>query len=367
MHDPRIGTMAQVLVRYSLDLEPGDRAMIVSSPLAEPLVERVFAEALGVGALPEVSLEPVNLRRIFLLGASDEQLADISPRERMAVESYDAYLKIGAPANTRDLTGIPPGRIAARSKATEPLLRMQMRRGAEGSLRWTTTQYPTAACAQDADMSLEEYEDFVFGACLLNDPDPVASWRTVHDDQERIVSYLAGKRRFEVRSACVDLRYEAGGRRWINSDGRHNFPSGEVFTCPHEGSMEGKAVFTYPAVVMGREIAGVSLEFKEGVVVRATAQKGEDLLAQLLRTDAGASRVGEIAIGTNYGIRRFTRNILFDEKIGGTMHLAIGAAYPETGGRNPSAVHVDFIADLASGGEYYADGELFYKDGAFLI
>jgi aminopeptidase len=359
--------MAQVLVHYSLELRPGDRTMIVSSPRAEPLVELVFAEALRAGALPDVSLEPLSLRRIHLQTASAEQLGDISPRERLAVETYDAYLKISAPANTRDLASVPRGRLAERSRATEGLQRTWLRRAAEGALRWTSTQFPTEACAQDAEMSLPEYEEFVFAACLLNDADPVASWHAVHVVQEGIVAYLAGKSEFRIRSAAVDLTYRAGGRKWINSDGHRNFPSGEVFTSPEEGSMEGVATFSFPAVVHGREVSGITLEFKMGEVVRASAQKGEDVLHELLHTDEGSRRVGEVAIGTNYGITRFTRNILFDEKIGGTMHLAVGAAYPETGGTNSSAVHVDLIADLAHGGEYYADGELFYKDGAFLI
>lgn len=366
MHDPRLEKMSRVLTRYSLGLRAGDRVMIMSYPQAQTLAELVFVEALRLGAFPEVTLEPANLRRLYLTGASPEQLADISPRERLVVDSYDAILKIAAPTNTRDLSGLPPDRLAARSRATGSLQRTWLRRGAEGSLRWTSTQFPTEAGAQDADMSLAEYEDFVFGACLLNDQDPVASWQRIHDEQERIVRYLQSRSRFCIRSPSIDLTYQAAGRRWINSDGHHNFPSGEVFSSPEEDSMEGVATFDFPAVVMGREISGITLEFRGGKVVKATAAKGDALLQELIHTDLGACRVGEVAIGTNYGITRFTRNILFDEKIGKTMHLAIGAAYPETGGTNESAIHVDFIADMAAG-EYAADGEVFYRDGAFLI
>ncbi|MBN1425963.1 aminopeptidase [Candidatus Fermentibacteria bacterium] len=366
MRDPRLERMARVLTQYSLELRSGDRVMINAYPRAESLVDSVFVEALQLGALPEVSLEPANLRRLYFAAASPVQMADISPRERLVADSYDAILRIGAPMNTRDLSGIPPDRLAARSTATAPLQRAWLRRAAEGTLRWTSTQFPTEAGAQDADMSLAEYEDFVFSACLLNDPDPVARWQRVHDEQERIIRFLETHSQFSVHSPSVELSYRASGRKWINSDGHHNFPSGEVFSSPEEDSMEGVAAFDFPAIVMGREITGISLEFKGGVVVKASATKGDDLLQELLRTDAGACRVGEVAIGTNYGITKFTRNILFDEKIGGTMHLAIGAAYPETGGINESAIHVDCIADLRRG-EYAADGEVFYRNGAFLI
>ncbi len=367
MRDERLVRMAAVLTRYSLGLRPGERVAILSTPLAEPLVELAYLEALRLGALPEVSLEPAGLRRIFLAEASPPQLADISPRERLLVESYDAVLRISAPANTRDLAGIPPERLASRSRATSVLQQTMLRRAASGAFKWTTTQYPTQASAQEADMSLPEYEEFVWEACLLNDPDPVASWWRLGATQERYVAYLNERDRFRVSSADVDLTFRAGGRRWINSDGRHNFPSGEVFTCPIEDSLEGTVRFTYPAIVMGKEIVGVRLSFRQGVVVEASAQKGEDQLRELLRTDEGSCRVGEVAFGTNPGIRRFTRNVLFDEKIRGTMHLALGAAYPETGGTNTSAIHVDLIADLTKESECVADGEVFYRNGEFLV
>lgn len=216
-------------------------------------------------------------------------------------------------------------------------------------------------------MSLSDYEEFVYRACLLDQPDPVAAWQAVHDDQQRLCDLLATKRTLRVVTEGTDLSVSVAGRRWANSDGHRNFPSGEVFTGPVEDSATGHITFDFPAIYMGRSVEGVRLEFEQGRVVSATARKGEDLLLSTLGMDAGARYLGEFAFGTNQGIQRHTGNILFDEKIGGTIHMALGSAYPETGGLNRSALHWDMIRDLRQGGEVYADGELLYRNGQFVV
>jgi aminopeptidase len=367
MHDPRLAKMATVLVEYSLEIQERDRLAIRAPCVAEPLIRLVYEEALKRGAFPEAAIQLPDLQLTLYEMGNDEQLDDVSPRERHLFEEFDALLTIRAPVNTRTLSGIPTEKTAKRRLALKELNRTLLERSSRGELRWTATQFPTHAAAQEAEMSLEDYEDFVFGACLLNDADPVKRWREVHDDHERMIAFLEQRSQFRIVGPGIDLTYEAPGRTWINSDGHKNFPSGEVFTSPLEDSMKGTVRFDYPAIVSNREVAGVELVFEGGVVVEARAEKGYDYLMSLLDTDDGARRVGEVAIGTNYGIDRFTRNILFDEKIGGTMHIAVGAAYPETGGSNSSAIHVDLIANMKDGGAYYADGELFYENGKFLI
>jgi aminopeptidase len=242
-----------------------------------------------------------------------------------------------------------------------------MRRSAEGSLRWVGAQYPCPAYAQDADMSLRDYEIFVYSATFADRDDPVAEWQKVHDDQQRIVDWFRGKEMLTVKSPNADLSLSIEGRTFINSDGKKNMPSGEVFTGPVEDSANGWVNFTYPAIRGGREVEGVRLEFENGKVVKATAEKNEAYLLSQLEADEGAKYLGEFAIGTNYGIQQFTKSILFDEKIGGSFHMAVGAGYPETGSVNKSSIHWDFICDVREDSEIRVDGELLYKDGQFQI
>jgi aminopeptidase len=229
------------------------------------------------------------------------------------------------------------------------------------------TMYPTQAAAQDAGMSLTEFEDFVYAAGFLDHDDPVAEWKAFGARLERIGSFLEGVSELRVVAEDTDLRLGVGGRQWIRSRGQENFPDGEIFTGPVETSVEGSIRFTYPAIFQGREVDDVRLRFERGEVVEATASRGEDLLREMIAVDDGARRVGEFAFGLNDAVTSFTREILFDEKIGGTVHLALGTAYPETGSANRSALHWDLICDLRNGGEVYADGELAYRDGRFLV
>jgi aminopeptidase len=233
-------------------------------------------------------------------------------------------------------------------------------------MKWTGTQYPCQSAAQDAEMSLEEYEDFVFNAGLLNHADPVAEWKKVSERQQRLVDFLNGKSDYHVVAANgTDVRMSVAGHTWINCDGHENFPDGEVFTGPLIDSVNGQINFSFPAVHHGRECDGVRLTFRDGKVVNASATKGEDFLISMLDTDAGSRFLGECAIGTNYGITRYTRNTLFDEKIGGTVHFALGAGYPETGNKNQSGLHWDMVVDLRGGGFAEIDGQKVSENGKF--
>jgi aminopeptidase len=278
-------------------------------------------------------------------------------------------IKLRSEANTRALTGVDSVRLARRQKATAVLMRAQMSRGATGSLRWVSTQAPTQAYAMEAEMGFDEYQDFFYQACHADEatPDPVAYWEGVRADQQHIVDWLNGRRQMTLHGPDVDLHLSVTGRTFINCCGDKNMPDGEVFTGPVEDSADGWVRFTYPAVYQGRVVEGVELTFENGRVVKASARKNQDLLLSMLDSDAGARYIGELAIGTNFEIDRFTRNILFDEKIGGSFHMALGAGYPETGSLNKSAIHWDMICDMRQDAEIRVDGELLYQNGQFAI
>ncbi len=367
MTDTRVERLAAVLVRYSTNIQPGDLVAISGMPEAEPLLLAVYEEVLGAGGQPQMLVALPGAEEAFYRLASDEQLEFISPLRRLVIERYDATISVRSDRNTRELSSIDPARQSRHRRAMMPLMKTYMERGASGELKWCGTQYPTASYAQEADMSLREYEDFVYAACFCDREDPVACWQEVHDMQQRLVDWLKGKREVKVVGPNADLTLSIEGRTFINSDGHNNMPSGEIFTGPVEDSAEGWVRFTYPAITGGREVEGIELWFEKGRVVKATAKKSEEYLLQMLDTDPGARYLGEFAIGTNDGIQRFTKNILFDEKIGGSFHMAVGAGYPETGSKNESAIHWDMICDMRDGGEIYVDGELFYRRGEFVI
>lgn len=298
---------------------------------------------------------------------SDEQLRHIPEPLKLITEKYDVRISIWGEENTKALSGVDPARMVIRHQARTELMKTFMRRSASGEFRWTVALFPTNAFAQDAEMSLSAYEDFVYGACLPDIEDPVGYWQRFSVRQQKIVDWLNGKEQVRIVGPETDLRLSIAGRLFINCDGRYNMPDGEVFTGPLEDSVEGHVYFSYPAIYEGREVSGIRLWFKDGQVVKASAEKNENFLLKMLDTDDGSRRVGEFAIGTNEGITRFTRQILFDEKINGSFHMALGAGYPETGSKNESAIHWDMICDLRSGGEIWVDNELLYKDGKFVI
>lgn len=365
--DLRIQRLAQVLVDYSVHVQPGDRVAIFSMPAAAPLILAVYERILERGGHPVVALTLPGLEEIFYRQATAEQLAFVDPIRRLVIEDYEALISIRADTNTRSLSGIDPARQVQRSQAMAPVTQRYMERGATGALKWNGTLFPTEAYAQEAELSLRAYEDFVYGACFCDREDPIAAWQHLHDEQERVIQWLHGRRTVRLTGPNADITLSIEGRTFINSDGHHNMPSGEIFTGPVEDSAEGWVRFTYPALTGGREVEGIELWFERGRVVKATAKKNEEYLLRMLDTDAGARYLGEFAIGTNDGIQRFTKNILFDEKIGGSFHLAVGAGYPETGSRNRSAIHWDMLCDLCQGGEIRVDGDLLYQNGHFVI
>jgi len=375
MRDPMLDRLADVIVRYSTRIKPGDLVMIHSDPVAMPLIEALYERALAEGANPFWQVRSEALNDIFMDRATDEQLAFLNPLQMDFVEKVDVRIGLWAELNTRSGSNVPPAKSAIRSRANKPYMKRFFDRAAAGELRWCGTLYPTPASAQDAEMSLRDYERFVFEAGLLHTADPVAEWNKVHERQERVREYLQTKREVHFRVAPhdghdgTDLRVNVDGGIWINCSGGENFPDGEVFCGPQ--GVEGHVNYSFPAVVDGREVEGVRLAFREGRVVDASARKNEEFLIAMLDQDDGARGLGEIAIGTNYAIKDFSRNTLFDEKIGGTFHAAVGAGYPESGSTNESALHWDMVCEMRPihghpGGTIEADGEVFHKDGRFL-
>ncbi len=306
------------------------------------------------------------LDEIFFKNASQEQLTYISPIAMQRTRTIDAFIGIWADANTRTLTGVDPAKMAAAAKAGRAISKVFADRAAKHELNWVGTLFPTNANAQDGDMSLAEYEEFVYQAGHLDAPDPIAVWKAVSKSQQAMVNALNKTREIRVVAPGTDLVLGVKGRKWINCDGRVNFPDGEVFTGPVEKSVNGHIRFTFPAVRQGREVVNPYLEFKDGKCVKATADKGQDFLQAMIDMDKGSCFLGELAFGTNYNITRYTRNTLFDEKIGGTVHIALGAGYPETGNRNTSGLHWDLVVDLRQGGKVFADGKLMQENGRFL-
>jgi len=365
MYDPRVEKLADILVNYCTGVQPGDWVMVQGGVLALPLLDEVVKHVVRAGGYPSIQLDADELQETELRESSPAQLEWIDPAGKLMIEQADVRIAIRAASNTRGLTGIDPIKQQIKQNAQRDLRLRFMQRAAAGEMRWVGTLFPTPAYAQDADMSLREYTDFVYAATYADQPDPVACWQAVHDTQQRLVDWLKGKDRVEVRGPHIDMTLSIQDRTWINSDGKRNMPSGEIFTSPVEDSVNGWVKFSYPAIRGGREVEGVEFEFRDGKVVTARAQKNEAYLLSQLDSDEGARYLGEFAIGTNYQIQRFTKSILYDEKIGGTLHMAVGAGYPETGSQNQSSVHWDFICDMRQESEIRVDGELFYKDGQF--
>ncbi len=373
MEDVRVERMAETIVRYSARVSRGDLVCIRGGAAAAPLIRALYRECLGRGAFPYTQVGLPGMDEIFYRHASREQLSYISPMARFEIQRVDVLISILSETNTRRLSGIAPQKQALASKARQPIMRTFMRRAAQyektrgKGLRWTLTLFPTEAYAQDGEMSLAEYEAFVFAACFADKPGGVRRWKRVEARQGEIVRYLKGRKIIELQGPGTDLRVGIAGRSFINCSGHHNFPDGEVFTGPQESRVDGKIRYSFPACLAGREVEGVELTFESGRVVQATAEKNEPFLRKMIGMDAGASRAGEFAFGLNYGIQRFTKNTLFDEKIGGTVHIALGKGYPESGSRNDSALHWDMVCDLRRGGEIRVDGRPFLKNGKIQI
>lgn len=367
MTDIKLNRLANVLVNYSTKVKAGDWVHVNANWQAIPLVKEVVAYILRAGGNPSVSLESSDLNEVFMAQAGEAQLRWMPPLDMHMIKNANVWIIIEAPENTRAMSNIDPSRQQMRNLAYEKWTEAYVKRSATRELRWVMTNYPCQALAQEAEMSLADYETFVYQATFADQVDPVQHWRGIHDEQERFISWLAGKKMITIRGPHADVALSVAGRKFINSDGDQNMPSGEIFTSPVEESANGWVYFGYPAIYQGTAVEGVRLEFERGRVVKASAEKNEEFLLKMLDTDDGSRFLGELGIGTNYGITRFTKNILYDEKIGGTFHLALGNGFGEAGGQNESSIHWDLISDAANDTEMYADGQLFYKDGKFVL
>lgn len=357
---------AYLLVHYCLELKKGEKLYITTSTLAESLLKEVYREAVRVGAHVEYQMTFSEQQKIFIGEADNDQLNYINPFIKEMMSTFDAYLVIRAPHNLRENQSNDPAKTSQHMQATQIINQIYSERIADRSLKRCLCQYPTQASAQEAGMSLEEYEHFVYDACKLFDENPAESWLQVRASQQKIVDYLNTCDLIRYKNNHSDVTFRVKDRIWINSDGRSNMPSGEVFTGPIENTVEGFIYFDYPSNYMGTEVSGIRLEMKAGQVVTWSAEKGQEVLDQVFAID-GARFFGEVAIGTNYNIQRITKNILFDEKIGGSIHMAVGQSYKATGGINASSVHWDMIANMKQGGEIWADGKCIYQNGNFLI
>lgn len=356
---------AKLLIDYCTSVKKIDEVLIASSFEAYPLVVELFKETVKRGAYPRFVVNDDVLTEVFYRYAPKELLEYLSPIDKYIMENIDVRVSIISSTHTKPLLNIDPEKRKTRERALKELREIFMRRESSGSLRWTVTVYPTRALAQEASMSPLEFEEFVIRAVKLHEEDPVRAWINQAERQQKIVDFLSRVDEIRIVDDDTDLMLKISNRTWINDDGKNNMPGGEVFTAPHEDSVEGHIVFSYPAIYGGIEVEGVRLVFSRGKVIEARALKGEEFLKKMLEVDEGARLVGEFAFGLNYDIDRFTKQILFDEKIGGTTHLALGAAYPRTGGTNTSAIHWDLIKDLRRGA-VYADKDLVYKNGRFI-
>ena len=367
MADPRVEAVARILVDYSVDVQPGHFVRIEGAPEGTPLILAVYQRVLERGGHPWLRLDLDDAVEILFKYASDEQLDFVPDVDRQLVEEVDASIYVWTERNTKALTHVDAAKQSRRRAARRSLNERFYERAANKEIKWVVTLYPTLAYAQDAEMSLREFEDFAYSAARVHEPDPVAAWQVVSTEQQRLIDWLIDKEQVRLVGPDTDLTLSIKGRGWENCDGRMNFPDGEIFTAPLEDSVNGHVRFSYPACTGGREVEDVRLWFENGKVVKATAAKNEEFLLTMLDTDDGARILGEFAFGTNQGVQRFTKNILFDEKIGGTVHMAVGRGYPEVGSQNKSAIHWDMICDLRQGGEVWVDGVLFAKDGKFTI
>jgi len=363
--DVRVERLAKLCVHYSVDVKPRETVLIQGTDLAFPLIRELYKECLLSDAYPQI-MPTLDVQYTFYKHAKEHQLRFVSPLDKFVAENVDVSIRIFCEPSPHGLTNVDPAKVQMRMASRREIAEINFRREAENKYRWTGLPFPIEAQAQEASMALPEYEDFVYTSCLVNREDPIAEWTRIKQEQEKICSFLNQTKEIRVVGVDTDLSFSVKGRKWINCSGQKNMPDGEVFTAPVENSVNGTVRFTFPGVFQGREVDDIVIKFKDGRVVSASAAKGDELLQQLLKID-GADRLGETAIGTNYEITRFTKSMLFDEKMGGTIHMALGLnPMPDTGGLNKSALHWDMLKDMKKGGEIYADKKLIYKNGKML-
>lgn len=360
--------LAKLIVRYSVDIQPSDLVMIQAPIIAENLVKEVYGEVLQAGGhILRMKLSFGSQEEMFYKNATDEQLQYVDDLEIEFWNKADVLIAIDSDYNTRALTNIVAEKKVLVREARKEINKIYLERAAKGELKWNLCPYPCNAHAQEANMGQIEYLDFVYKALNLHQPDPVQFWKKVKEDQQKIIQILDKGSEFRIVGQDTDLTLAISGRKWVNCCGDYNLPDGEVFTAPHEEGVNGRIRFTYPGIYEGQEIEDVRFTFKDGKVVDFNAAKGKKLLDKML-TIPNANTLGELAVGTNYGINKFTKNMLFDEKLGGTVHLALGSGYPESGSKNQSSIHWDLLKDMKSEESLiYLDKEVIYKAGKWLI
>jgi len=364
--DPRMLKHAEILVNYSTDIQPGDRVVIEATTQAEPMLEALIERILERGGYPYLITKLPREEAIFFKYAQEAQLVQTPEFLQMAYQQFEARIRLHSLADTKHLSDVDPDKQALYARAMSPILSTQMQRGLSRDLKWCTTLYPTQAYADEAGMSRDEYKDFVYSTMHADTDDPVSYWQKVKQDQAHFVRLFENKDKVVLRGPNVDLRLSVKGRKFVNACGLNNMPDGEIFSGPVEKSVNGWVRYTYPSVYEGRVVENIELEFVEGQVLHAKAKQNQDFLLRMLDTDPGARYVGEFAIGLNFEIDQFTGNILFDEKIGGSFHMALGAGYPETGSLNKSQIHWDMICDMRKDSEILVDGEVVYRNGKFI-
>ena len=352
--DPRVEALADILVQHSTEVGPGDLVLIDGTANARPLLMACYQRVLAAGGHPRLNVGFEEAQEILLAEGSDEQLEFLDPIAKFQADSIQAAIRIRAAENTRALASVDPARLAKTMIARRPVMDQIIE-----NVRWVLCDYPTQALAQEAEMSLSEYADFLYGATNID-------WSVMTARLASLKTRLEGGSEIRIVGPNTDITLRTAGRIWEPADGKKNMPDGEIFTAPIEDSVNGRITYEFPAIYQGRQVDGITLTFKDGLIVEATAERGGEFLNAILDTDPGARRLGEIGIGTNDGIRRHTKNILFDEKMGGTVHLAVGRSYEFTGGKNQSAVHWDMVKDLRTDAALYLDGSLLQENGVFI-
>ena len=359
---------AKVLVEYSTNVQKGELTVIsASSPQATPLIKEIYKQVLLKGAYPVIRCGLEGITETYLKYASDEQLEYIDPMLQIEYEKAQNFISLGAPFNTKSLATADSKKLAKRSATTKPLSELMLSRAAKGELKWVIANFPTQALAQEGRMSLDDYTEFLINACYLHLDDPVKKWKEIDEAQKKIAEYLNTISKIHIIGEDTDITFGVKGRKWKSCAGECNFPDGEIYTSPVEDEVNGEIYFDFPQIYRGNEANKVHLTVENGRVIKVKAERGEDYVNSMFDMDEGARGIGEIAIGTNDMIQKVTGNILFDEKIGGSIHMAIGASYPETGGKNVSGLHWDMIKNMKNGGKIFADDKLIYENGKFII
>ncbi|RLD08332.1 MAG: aminopeptidase [Chloroflexota bacterium] len=367
MIDPRTQKLAHILVNHSARIQPGDRVAIEATIAAEPLVRELYIEILKQGGHPYLLLDFAEQTKELFTFGNEKQISCVNELRQFSYENFESRIRIHSLTNVHALSDFSPEKQAQHQKGAAPIIATQMKRGATGDFKWVSTLFPTLAYAEEAGMGLREYEDFVYRACHADESDPIAYWENLKNEQHESANIFNGHKTVKLNGPNIDITLSIEGRTFINSYGIHNMPDGEVFTGPVENSANGWVRYTYPAIYNGVIVEGIELNFEDGKVIKATAEKNEAFLHKMLDSDEGSRYLGEFAVGTNFQIDTFTGNILFDEKIGGTIHMALGAGYPQTGSVNKSMIHWDMICDMRSDSEIQVDGEVIYKDGDFVF